>query len=177
MKNLQEEILKIKQKMKMIMENDFSANSVSSEQWELNSIVMHVLADWAENMDFSLIDYDVNLDSGFFALGGKDDRYMLTYTFDVNITAHAWFSRGSYDEAPDGEGTQYEFKNMNLEIVETTEQGEKVIYNGPDFSDFENQKFFNEKTKKTMTGFDILFDYFDDTINELDIDSRGNGDW
>lgn len=181
MKNLQEQIIKIKGLMKMIQEEEYTP-SITPEQWELDSIMMHVMADWVEG-GMELGDSDVNLSEGWFTFNDSEERYFITYSFDVEVTAHSWFKSGTYDDPPEGENTEYHFEQMKLKIEESVDGKYVVIYDGPDFTNFEGTLL----TTKTITnrngstsskkyyGSDFMYDMFDDEINELDSDR--DPDW
>lgn len=161
--------------MRMIQEQDFEP-TISQENWDLQSIVMYVMADWVDGgLDF--YDEDVNLSEGYFDIMDGEEKYNLHYSFDVNVTAHAYYRPGTYDSPPEGDNTEYHFDNWKLEI--TNMETNEVIYNGPDFTNFEGLqlttktvKYPNGKTgSKKYFGSDLLYDRFDDTINELDNDN------
>lgn len=170
MDNINLQLAKIKGMMKMIQEAEFTP-TMTPEQWELNSIVMSVIAEWAEDGKYLFDDYDLDLNNGNFFITGGD--YTLEYSFDIEITSHGWFRAGTYEDPPEGEGTQYEFVSWHLKIIENDD---KVLYDGEDFTKFE-QMIIGSKGGRKYTGGDLLYDMFDERINDMDDDNRGRGDW
>ena len=135
MKNLNEQLAKIKGMMKMIQENDYTPTGDAS-YWEAHSVAMHILADFTSSgAPYYFEDYSVDLNEGSFSITDEDGNE-LYYEFDVYIDSHGSFSPGTYEDPPESEPTEFHFDNMKLTVKDWTGAEEKVLYSGKDFTNF-----------------------------------------
>jgi hypothetical protein len=175
MENLNESINRIKGLMKMIQEGDFNAmdhlpnKTPDQNKWELNSIIMYVMSDFARYRSFD--DSDINLSDGYFYFGDSEGEYALDYKFDVNVTSHGSYDPGDYETPPYYEGPEWHIENLTLTISKVNDDGSfEELYSGPDISEFEKMKFAPREGKerdREVTGADIIYDEFDEKITEL----------
>jgi len=180
MANLNEDINRIKGLMKMIQEDNFSVmdqlpnQNPDQDRWELNSIIMSVISDFAKYLSFD--DSDINLDEGYFYFGDDEGRYGLKYEFDVNVTSHGSYDPGDYETPPYYEGPEWDIENMKLTVSEFNNDGSsKQLYSGPDISEFEKMEFA-PRDDRHKVGSDIIYSEFDDKITEL-ITGYGDPDY
>lgn len=175
MQNLNESIVRIKGMMKMIQESDFSVadqlpnKNPDQKIWDLRPIIMYVMSDFAKYRSFD--DSDINLNDGYFYFGDSEGKYYLDYKFDVEVTSRGSYDPGDYETPPYYEGPEWHIENLKLTIIEINEDGsEKVLYSGPDISEFEKMNFAPREGKerdREVTGAGIIYDEFDDKIAEL----------
>ncbi len=171
MGKLNEHLNRIKGMMKMIQESDYNVldqlpnKDPDQNMWELNSIVNYVMADFSESPYFE--DYDIHSDGGYFAITDEAGTYELRYEFDLEIISAGYFIPGTYDDPPESEGAEYNYENIKLTITDIADDNENVLYSGDDFTKFESMKFAGSKSKFPVTGWDIMYKYFDDKINEI----------
>lgn len=176
MRNLNEHINRIRGMMKMIQESDFNIadqlpnKNPDQSKWELHSIIMYVMASFSDDPLF--YDEDIDLSQGSFSITDNAGEYLLYYEFDVKINSHGSYDPGDYETPPYYEGAEWEYKNMKLTIYDYTSGLEKIVYSGPDISDFENMKFTPKAKDYILTGVDLIYRAFDDKINELIADDE-----
>jgi hypothetical protein len=161
MANLNEHIDRIKGMMKMIQESDFNVmdqlpnKNPDQDRWGLQSIIMHVMADFSRHRSFD----------------DSDGRYIFNYDFDVNVTSHGSYDPGDYETPPYSEGPEWHLENLKLTISEVNDDGSiKEIYSGSDISEFEKTRFAPREGRerdREISGGNIIYDEFDDKIAEL----------
>lgn len=122
-----------------------------------------------------VVDTDISLHYGSFSIGDPDDDYgILEYKIETEYTSRSKFYSGSYDEPPSSDPAEYEIFVTGLVVYEYG----TVIYDGPDFTNFENLKIGTSKQGRDYTGLDFIYDNFGGTFEDLEYnDDNDNYDY
>lgn len=157
--NLQEHINRIKQVMGL---HENETPSISDYH---KKVIKAVLTGFITRP--VIYDSDYDLAGGYFIITlGKNDKYMVQYDFDVDITSHSSYDSGSWDEPPSGEPAEYDLTITKLTLYIDGDEA----YEGPDITDFMNIKTKESTRYGELTGEDILRNHVDERIQELEAD-------
>jgi hypothetical protein len=171
MKNLNENIQRIKQMMNTINESSFD-NPIEPEiSLEVRQGITKVLNKFIQNPE--LYDYSVSPYDGKFMIEDEEGDETLTYEFDINYSNRSTFTPG-VTHLPSGEpgypdeGTDAEY---NFDITRLTYSkfiegsGNTVLYKDKDITNFLKVQLSNG-----MTGEEFMYNNFDEEIQEKESD-------
>lgn len=129
-------------------------------------LVKFMFADYKEQRNF-IWDYDLDVSgvSNFVLSAGGGEDYYLQYNFEIDVTAYPSYTPGTWDEPADYDPAEYEIEIKQITVFDN----DQIVYEGPDFTNFENLKIGE---KSGMYGNDrfgggFLYDYFGDKIEEV----------
>lgn len=176
MKNLNENIQRIKQMMGTINESSFDKPMVPEITLEVRHGISKILNHFIQNPEFD--DDNLEFSGGNFTIGAGEDLF-LEYEFSINYTTRSSFtpgrmymSNGDPGYPDEFENAEYEFEITNLKYVKfiSGEGKEEILYNGKDITNFLNVRLSND-----MTGEDFLHETFGERIQELEADHEDEG--
>ena len=174
MKNLNENIQRIKQMMNTINESSFDKPMVPEITPEVRQGITDVLNGFIQNPEFD--DYDLNVNGGNFYIGDEEGVFYLEYEFSIYYSSRSSFTPGRmYMDNGDpgypdeGEPAEYEIEITNLKYVKFNDGTDEILYNGKDITNFMNVRLSNE-----MTGEEFLHNKFDERIQELEAEDEGD---
>lgn len=169
MKNLNENIQRIKQMMNTINEGSFDKPIESEISLEVRQGITKVLNKFIQNPEF--YDYSLSAYDGYFMI--KDEDKTLTYDFDINYTSRSSSSPGVM-YLPGGDpgypsswnSAEYDFDITRLTYSKYIEgSDDNILYEGKDITNFLEVQLSNE-----MTGENFMHDIFDEEIQEKESD-------
>jgi hypothetical protein len=171
-KTLNEEMSRIKDMMKKIINEDFETQPEESlVDEELKQRALSVLIKFGNGeVDYDIL--DINLYECSFVIN-HGDSFDLTYTFQVNINQLPQYDSGvdRYSNGDPGYPSYYEsmdwdVSDVSLKIEEFPDySGEmkwNTLYEGEDFTNFLDYKFDNG-----LTGREWIKTKFNDELNNL----------
>ena len=175
MKNLGNDIERIKQMMKTINEGSFDKPVESEIPLNVRQESIKVINYFIQNPE--IVDYNVSSSNGLFSIAGEpvgDTQYILNYNFDITYTQHSSFTPGKYgtsndDSYPDeSENAEYDLEIESIELVKSvtdpndrTKNNSEVIYEGNDFTGIMDIKLSNGETAS-----DFIKNVMDESIQD-----------
>ena len=175
MKNLGNDIERIKQMMKTINEGSFDKPVESEIPLNVRQESIKVINYFIQNPE--IVDYNVSSSNGLFSIAGEpvgDTQYILNYNFDITYTQHSSFTPGKYgtsndDSYPDeSENAEYDLEIESIELVKSvtdpndrTKNNSEVIYEGKDFTGIMDIKLSNGETAS-----DFIKNVMDESIQD-----------
>jgi|688.fasta_scaffold21666_5 hypothetical protein len=171
MKNLNENIQRIKQMMNTINEGSFD-NPIEPEiSLEVRQGITKVLNKFIQNPE--LYDYSVSAFDGEFMIEDEEGDETLTYEFDINYTSRSSYSSGvMYLPGGDpGYPPSWDFAEYKFDITRLTYSkfiegsGNTVLYKDKDITNFLKVQLSNG-----MSGEEFMYDNFNDEIQEKESD-------
>lgn len=144
--------------MESIEKNEFDMVQISPKN---RKIAQSIVSTFLSKPKIYESDYDI--DGGWFAIIlGNNYEYLLEYSFDVTITSRSSYDSGDYWTPPSGESAEFEIDITGLKMYIDGDE----VYDGKDFTDFQNLKFPEGKHK----AIDVVYDHINDRIQELESD-------
>ncbi len=176
MKNLNENIQRIKQMMNTINESSFDKPVEPEISMEIRQGVTNLLNDFIQNPEF--VDDYVKTYDGYFIITNEEGDESLMYEFDIDYTQRSSFTpgvmylpNGDPGYPDEGENAEYDFDITKLIYYKTDEEGGDVsVYEGKDFTGFLGIKLSNG-----MTGEEFMFEKFDEQIQENEAQIEDDG--
>ena len=156
---LREELSRIKNMMGMIMTEDFNKQEEEPSQNAID-IAHKLLLDLGTRQTNRGLFDDYSYDE--FVSFGVEGVGSMTYYFSIDITSHSSYDPGDRWTPPDASPAEWEITPLDIEILD---DGDRVVYKGPDFTDFLNFPLSNGKDVE-MT----MYDLFDEDVQQADQD-------
>ena len=185
MKNLGNDIERIKQMMKTINEGSFDKPVESEIPLNVRQESIKVINYFIQNPE--IVDYNVSSSNGLFSIAGEpvgDTQYILNYNFDITYTQHSSFTPGKYgtsndDSYPDeSENAEYDLEIESIELVKSvtdpndrTKNNSEVIYEGKDFTGIMDIKLSNGETAS-----DFIKNVMDESIQDEERESQADNE-
>ena len=167
MKNLNENIQRIKQMMNTINESSFDKPVEPEISMEVRQGITNIIKLFIQNPEF--VDDRVRTYDGFFVISNEKGDESLMYKFDIDYTQRSSFTpgvpylpNGDPGYPPEGEPAEYDFDITKLIYFRNDEEdGDISLYEGKDITNFLKIKLSNG-----MTGEEFMYNKFDDEIQE-----------
>jgi hypothetical protein len=183
MKNLGNDIERIKQMMKTINEGSFDKPVESEIPLDVRRESTKIINNFIQNPEIDT--FNVSSSDGWFAIGGEpvgDTQYILNYNFDITYTQRSSYTPARYGTSNDdsypaeGENAEYDLDITSVELVKSVtnlndETSSGVIYKGNDFTGIMDIKLSNGEMSS-----DFIVKTMDESIQDEERESQADNE-